>query len=342
MRSGARVLLTGGAGYVGSHVAVQLLAAGHQPTIFDNFSNSHPTVMEGIRQLTGRTPEVLHGDVRDTQALTAILKRLRFDAVMHFAGYKTAAESIASPLRYHDCNFCGTLSVLQAMQEVRLRRFVFSSSATVYGAGSQKTLPFSEDTTRRPISPYGRIKAMVEDMLHDLKYTDENWSIATLRYFNPVGAHESGLIGENPKLPTLNNLMPCIAQVATGSKKTLQIFGGDYSTPDGTALRDYIHVMDLAEGHVRTLNYLGKMRDTLVLNLGTGRPYSVLEVVDRFERASQRSIPYEICARRSGDTAACWADPGRAKAILGWQATRNMHTICRDEWHWQSRSEQTT
>lgn len=329
------LLVTGGAGYIGSHTVIELLNAGHQIVVIDNLCNSSPESLRRVSEITGRTLVFEQGDVRDQAFVLGLLQRHAIDAVVHFAGLKAVGESVAEPLRYYDSNVTGTLSLLQAMQQAGVFQLVFSSSATVYG--EPQHLPLSEDHPLSATNPYGNSKLIIENMLRDLYATDERWRIAILRYFNPVGAHESGLIGEDPHgIP--NNLLPFIAQVAVGRRNTLQVFGSDYATPDGTGVRDYIHVVDLACGHLCALRYLAQQTSALLtVNLGTGRGYSVLEMLRAFEQASGRPVPYQRVARRPGDVAACYADASHAEQILGWKALRGIDAMCRDAWRWQSR-----
>lgn len=329
-----RILVTGGAGYIGSHTCVELLSAGHDVVSVDNYCNSTPVALRQVERITGRSLTVLEGDVRDRDFLVAALRDHRIDAVVHFAGLKAVGESVEQPLRYYENNVYGSLVLLQAMGEVGVKTLVFSSSATVYGEPT--ALPLVEDHPLSATNPYGRSKLMVEDMLRDLHRADKSWRIAILRYFNPVGAHESGLIGEDPRgVP--NNLMPFIAQVAVGKREYLSVFGDDYPTPDGTGVRDYIHVVDLAVGHVRALDRLPQGDALLTVNLGTGQGYSVLDMVHSFERASGKSVAYRVVRRRPGDIAACYADPAHAARELKWCAERGLDDMCRDTWHWQQR-----
>ena len=330
-----RVLLTGGAGYIGSHACVEFAAAGFEVCILDNFSNSSPAVLDRLEAITGEAFRVHRVDLRDEAAVGKVLRDEEPDAVIHFAGLKAVGESVAEPLRYYDNNVAGTLSLLRAMHSTPVRNLVFSSSATVYG--DPASVPILEDFPRSATNPYGRSKLIIEDMLMDLVAADDSWRVALLRYFNPVGAHESGLIGEHPSgIP--NNLMPYVSQVAVGRRATLSVFGGDYPTRDGTGVRDYIHVVDLARGHVSAVAAVAKWtgREPLVVNLGTGIGYSVLELVQAFEKASGRSIPYQIVERRAGDVAECYADPQRARELLGWEAAFGIDRMCRDSWRWQS------
>ena len=333
MTGRSTLLVTGGAGYIGSHACVELLQAGHEVVVLDNLCNSRREVLGRIERIAGRAPAFHECDVRDAAALRDVFRRHAFDAVLHFAGLKAVGESVERPLDYYDNNVGGTLALCAAMAEAGVRRLVFSSSATVYG--DPDTVPLREDHPLRPTNPYGRSKAMVEAVLQDLAQADQGWRIALLRYFNPVGAHESGLIGEDPDgVP--NNLMPFIAQVAVGRREALSVFGDDYPTPDGTGVRDYIHVVDLARGHLAALEKLNSAPGVMTVNLGTGRGYSVLEMVGAFHRASSREIPYRIVGRRAGDIATCYADPSLAQRLLGWRAERGIDEMCRDAWRWQS------
>ena len=329
------ILLTGGAGYIGSHTCVALIEAGYQPVILDDFSNSHPAVLERLEHITGRPVVCERGNVADTAFVQAVLQRHGVAAVMHFAGYKAVGESVAQPLKYYRNNLGSMLGLLDAMTAVGCRQLVFSSSATVYG--DPASVPIDEDFPRSHTNPYGHTKLMIEDMLASLCAADPAWAVAVLRYFNPVGAHSSGLIGEDPSgIP--NNLMPYITQVAVGQRPHLQVFGGDYPTPDGTGVRDYIHVCDLAEGHVAALGSLLREARSLTVNLGTGQGYSVLDVVRAFERASGCPVPYQLVGRRPGDVAQCYADAAQAAQRLGWRATRTLAQMCEDAWRWQSRN----
>lgn len=330
-----RVLLTGGAGYIGSHTAVAFHEAGHEVMLLDNFCNSSPRALDRLEQILGLRLPFFEVDIRQQQVLEALLEEQRPDAVIHFAGLKSVGESVAKPLHYYDNNVAGTLSLLRAMQTASINTLVFSSSATVYG--DPATVPINESFPRSATNPYGRSKLMVEDILMDLATASGEVSIALLRYFNPVGAHASGLIGEDPSgVP--NNLMPFLAQVAVGRRERLSIFGNDYPTPDGTGVRDYIHVCDLARGHVHALEALAKAptAEPLTVNLGTGVGYSVLELLRAFEKASGREIPFEFVGRRPGDVAECYADPSFALKRLGWQASHGIDAMCQDSWRWQS------
>ena len=329
------ILVTGGAGYIGSHTVVELLAAGHDLLIFDNFTNSSPRVLERIEKISGHLPRFFEGDIRDAAALKRVFAEYPIDAVIHFAGLKAVGESVEQPMRYYDNNVVGSLRLFEAMAAANVKTLVFSSSATVYG--DPHAVPISEDFPLQATNPYGRSKLHIEEMLRDIGKTDASWRIALLRYFNPVGAHSSGLIGEDPQgIP--NNLMPFVTQVAVGRRSELGVFGDDYATPDGTGVRDYIHVVDLARGHLAALKALSQQSGVMTVNLGTGQGYSVLEVVAAFERASGLNIPYRILPRRPGDIAACYANPQRAHEVLNWQAGFDLDAMCRDAWHWQSQN----
>ena len=329
------ILLTGGAGYIGSHTYVALAEAGYAPVIMDNFSNSHPAVLQRLQAITQRPVLCERGDVLDTPWVEQVLRRHRVAGVIHLAGDKAVGESVAKPLKYYHNNLGGAVSLMQAMEVAGCERLVFSSSATVYG--DPASVPIREDFPRSHISPYGHTKLVIEDMLAAQCRAQPAWRVAVLRYFNPVGAHPSGLIGEDPEgMP--NNLMPYIARVALGLLPELQVFGSDYPTPDGTGVRDYIHVCDLAEGHVAALKALIEEGCNLSVNLGPGRGYSVLEVVRAFEAASGRLVPYRFAPRRPGDIAQCYADPTLAQQRLGWRASRSLEEMCADAWRWQSRN----
>lgn len=328
------ILVTGGAGFIGSHTCAALAAQGERFVILDNFCNSQRTVLERLARITGAPVDCVEGDVRDGALLARVLRERSIGAVIHFAGLKAVGESVRDPLRYYDNNVGGTLTLLAAMRDAGVRTVVFSSSATVYG--DPITSPIREDFALQPANPYGWSKLMAEQALADVERSEPGqWRIARLRYFNPVGAHESGLIGEDPQ-DVPNNLMPYVAQVAVGQRPELSVFGGDYPTEDGTGVRDYIHVSDLAEGHVAALRYLRAHPGLLTLNLGTGQPVSVLQMVHAFERASGRPVPYRITDRRPGDVPAYWADPSQAEQRLGWRATRGVDRMCEDVWRWQS------
>ena len=330
-----QILVTGGAGYIGSHTCVELLGSGHEVVVIDNLVNSSPRALERIHEISGRELIFRHLDLNDRSGLDAVFGEFEFDAVIHFAGLKAVGESVDAPLYYYRNNFCGTVNLLEAMKTQNVRQLVFSSSATVYG--DPETVPIPEEAKRSATNPYGRSKLMIEEMLEDLYRSDPSWQIVLLRYFNPVGAHESGLIGEDPTgIP--NNLMPYIAQVAVGKLDHLRIFGDDWKTADGTGVRDYIHVVDLARGHLLALPGAGSEPGLQVFNLGTGTGSSVQEVREAFERASGRKIPFQILERRAGDIAECFADVRRAETSLGWRATRNLDDMCRDAWHWQHRN----
>ena len=330
------VLLTGGAGYIGSHSAVELLAAGHEAVIADDLSNASEKAVARVEQISGKAVRFYRIDINDRSALRRVFAENRIDAVMHFAGFKAVGESVREPLKYYRNNLGSTLSLLQCMDEAGCRRIIFSSSATVYG--TPKALPLTEDSPVGPCSnPYGWTKLMIEQILRDWAATDPETSVVLLRYFNPVGAHPSGLIGEAPNgIP--NNLMPYISQVAVGRRERLSVFGNDYPTPDGTGVRDYIHVVDLARGHVAALGWAAAHRGTEVFNLGTGRGSSVLQLVAAFERAAGVPIPYVIASRREGDVPECWADPGKAERLLGWRAELGLNEMCRDSWNWQQKN----
>lgn len=329
-----KILVTGGAGYIGSHTTVALLQAGYKVVVLDNLCNSSAEALKRVAHLARREPGFVEGDIRDRAVLDRLFAEHAIDAVLHFAGLKAVGESVAQPLRYYDNNVHGSQMLLQACADAGVFNFVFSSSATVYGEPAQ--MPISEACpVGHPTNPYGRSKLMVEDMLRDVAASDPRWRIAILRYFNPVGAHESGLIGEDPNgIP--NNLLPYIAQVAVGKLPELAVFGNDYPTADGTGVRDYIHVVDLAEGHLRALVALQTRTGAHVWNLGTGRGYSVLEMVRAFEEASGKPVPYRVAPRRPGDIATCYADPAKAERELGWKARRSLDEMMRDAWRWQS------
>lgn len=331
------ILITGGAGYIGTHTCVELLNAGHEVVVVDNLSNSRIEALQRVERITGKTVPYVLADVNDRTALREVFNTFPIEAVIHFAGLKAVGESVQVPLRYYFNNVSGSLTLFETMAEFGVKRLVFSSSATVYG--DPHTVPIREDFPLDATNPYGRTKLMVEDMLRDLALSDPEWRIALLRYFNPVGAHESGLIGEDPNgIP--NNLMPFVSQVAVGRREELLVFGNDYPTPDGTGVRDYIHVVDLAAGHLAALETLDSQKKTLTVNLGTGRGYSVLDVVQAFEKASARAVPFRIAERRLGDIASCYADSALAAELMGWLAVRDLDTMCRDAWRWQSMNPQ--
>lgn len=325
------ILVTGGTGYIGSHTCVDLIEAGHEVVVFDNLSNSSSQSLCRIKQLCGRKPIFEYGDLRDPAALANLFRGYPITGVMHFAGLKAVGDSVRNPVSYYDNNVVGTLRLIAAMQDAAVKKIVFSSSATVYGI--PKFLPFSEDHPLSATNPYGRSKLMIEEILNDQFRADPEWRIAILRYFNPVGAHEAGLIGEDP-IGVPGNLVPFIAQVAVGLRERVNVWGNDYPTPDGTGVRDYVHVMDLAAGHLAALDHL---RDPqfFAVNLGTGKGNSVLEVISAFESASGRTIPYAFCARRDGDVPMFYADPGQAETLLGWKAKRSLQEMCADHWRWQ-------
>lgn len=326
------ILVTGGTGYIGSHTAVELMAAGHDVFIVDNLRNSKASVLDRIERITGRRPGFARIDLRDHAALRSLFAAQHFDAVMHFAGLKSVGESVIKPLEYYDNNVSGSTCLITCMLDAGVGTFVFSSSATVYG--DPATVPIREDFPLSACNPYGRSKLMIEDILRDVARSEPAWRVALLRYFNPVGAHSSGMIGEDPNgIP--NNLMPYIAQVATGKLKELQVFGADYPTPDGTGVRDYIHVVDLAHGHLAALDALKTRPGVLTLNLGTGRGHSVMEMVRTFSAVNGKSIPYRIVGRRSGDIAQCYADPTLARETIGWRTKLAIDAMCADTWRWQ-------
>lgn len=329
------ILVTGGAGYIGSHVCVQLLEQGYAVVVVDNLSNSSALAIERIERISGKSLEFVEADIRDMQSLNGIFATYGITAVMHFAGLKAVGESVAQPLRYYDNNVTGTLHLLECMAKYSVKNLVFSSSATVYGDPASN--PIDESFPLSATNPYGRTKLQIEEILRDLYASDSSWNISILRYFNPVGAHHSGLIGEDPSdIP--NNLMPFVAQTASGLRDQLSVFGGDYPTKDGTGVRDYIHVVDLAGGHLKALEKLAQNPGCITHNLGTGQGYSVLEMVAAFEQACGKTIPYQIVARRPGDIAQCYANPARAEAELGWRAEKDLQAMCADAWNWQSRN----
>lgn len=333
----ATVLVTGGAGYIGSHTCLRLLECGYRVLVLDNFSNSSPEALKRVQALTGQTLDIITGDVNDSALLDTLFAAHQIDAVIHFAGLKAVGESVAEPLMYYHNNVSGAVSLLQAMQKAGVRDLVFSSSATVYG--DPASLPITEDFPTSATNPYGRSKLMIEEMLRDLHKSDASWNLALLRYFNPVGAHPSGQIGEDPAgIP--NNLLPYIAQVAVGRREYLSVFGGDYETHDGTGVRDYIHVMDLAEGHVKALQWLTRKQGLAAFNLGTGTGYSVLDMLHAFERACGKTLAYQIADRRPGDVGSCYADPALAARELGWHAERDVDAMCTDAWRWQQQNPQ--
>jgi len=328
----ATLLVTGGAGYIGSHTAVALLEAGHAVVSLDNYANSSPRALERVQRIAGRPLVAVEGDVRDRALLARLFAQHVFDGVIHFAALKAVGESVAKPLAYYENNVGGTLALLQAMQATGVRRLVFSSSATVYGAPD--ALPITEDAPIRVTNPYGATKAMVEQVLRDLCAAEPQWSVVSLRYFNPIGAHPSGEIGEDPH-DVPNNLFPFICQVAAGRRERLSVWGNDWPTADGTGVRDYLHVVDLAAGHLRAFEFAQRRTGFDAINLGTGRGVSVLQLVHAFEAATGRPIPYRFAARRPGDIAACWADPSAAERLLGWRARLSIEQACADGWRWQ-------
>jgi len=330
-----KVLITGGAGYIGSHTCIELLDAGHEVVVIDNLVNSKEDALRRAQQISGRSFAFVRADLRDATTLDALFREYRFDAVIHFAGLKAVGESTERPLDYYDNNLNATLCLCRAMAAAGVKSLVFSSSATVYG--DPASVPIREDFPLTATNPYGRTKLFIEEILRDLHRTDNQWTIALLRYFNPVGAHATGQIGEDPNgVP--NNLMPYIAQVAVGKRPHLNVFGDDYPTPDGTGVRDYIHVVDLARGHLAALERLTDRPGVLTCNLGTGRGYSVLEMVRAFEQAAGRPVPYRIAPRRPGDVATCYADPSFAREALGWEARLDIDDMVRDTWRWQQQN----
>ena len=331
------VLVTGGMGYIGSHTCIQMIEAGMTPIIFDNLYNSKPTVLDRIEKVSGVRPIFVEGDIRDKQALSQVLQQYDIESVIHFAGLKAVGESVAKPLEYYDTNVHGTLVLVDAMREAGVKSLIFSSSATVYG--DPASTPILEDFPTSATNPYGRSKLIVEECLTDFQKANPDWSITLLRYFNPVGSHPTGELGEDPQgIP--NNLMPFVAQVAVGRREFLSVFGGDYPTPDGTGVRDYIHVMDLSDGHLAALKHVGSKQGLHIYNLGTGNGHSVLEMVAAFEKSSGKTVPYQIVERRPGDIAECWADPAKAQVELHWKATRSLEQMTEDTWRWQSNNPQ--
>ncbi len=330
-----RVLVTGGAGYIGSHTCVELLKTGHEVIALDNFSNSKKEALNRVQELAGKSLRFHKIDLLNKAGLNAIFENAGIEAVIHFAGLKAVGESVAIPLHYYQNNVAGTLNLCEIMQRHQVKNLVFSSSCTVYG--DPQSVPITEDSPLSAVNPYGRTKLMIEEILGDLHQADNSWNIILLRYFNPVGAHESGQIGEDPNgIP--NNLFPYITQVAVGKLAKLSVFGSDYPTRDGTGVRDYIHVVDLAIGHLKALDKLPKNPGVVAYNLGTGHGYSVLEAVAAFEKAAGQKIPYQIVDRRPGDTAAAYADPSKARAELGWMAEKDLYAMCADSWRWQSQN----
>ncbi len=331
-----KILITGGAGYIGSHTALELLNAGYEVVVYDNLSNSSSESLKRVEELTGKSITFYEGDVRDAVSLKAMFEKEGIDAVIHCAALKAVGESVRKPLEYYQNNITGTLTLMDVMRNVGVKNIVFSSSATVYG--SPEVMPITEDCPKgQCTNPYGWTKSMMEQIMTDLQKADPEWNVILLRYFNPVGAHESGRIGEDPKgIP--NNLMPYISQVAVGKLEKLGVFGNDYDTPDGTGVRDYIHVVDLAVGHVKAIDYILTNPGLDIINLGTGIGYSVLDMVKAFSKACGKDLPYEIKPRRSGDVAMCYADPAKAAKVLGWKAARGLDEMCADSWRWQSQN----
>ena len=329
------ILVTGGAGYIGSHTCVELLNAGYEIVIADNMYNAKPQALDAIRKITGKDFAFYQIDLRDRAAMEEMFEKEAIDAVIHFAGLKAVGESVAKPMEYYDNNLYGFLVLAETMQKHGVKKLVFSSSATVYGMNNP--VPFREEYPTSATNPYGYTKVMIEQMLNDICVADPDWAVCRLRYFNPIGAHESGMIGEDPRgIP--NNLMPYITQVAIGRRDHLSVFGNDYDTPDGTGVRDYIHVVDLAKGHVAAVKYAAENLGCEVFNLGTGTGYSVLDMVKAFEKANGVAVPYQIVDRRPGDLPTCYADPAKSAAVLGWKAEKNLEDMCRDSWRWQSQN----
>ncbi|OWP48096.1 UDP-glucose 4-epimerase GalE [Pseudomonas nitroreducens] len=330
-----RILLTGGCGYIGSHICLELIEQGFHPVVLDNLSNSSPIPLQRIAQLTGQAVPFVEGDVRDEAVLDRLFREHEIDATIHLAGLKSVAESVADPIAYYQTNFAGTITLCQVMQRHGVKRFIYSSSATVYGLAAES--PIREDAPTGPASPYGQSKLMAEIALRDIARADPQWTMAILRYFNPVGAHASGRIGEDPNgIP--NNLMPYVSQVATGKQPFIRVFGNDYPTPDGTGVRDYLHVVDLANAHLSALRWLDRASGAKTFNLGTGRGYSVLEIIHAYEKACGRELPFQFLPRRDGDIASYHADPTLAGAELRWTATRDIEDMCHDAWNWQSQN----
>ncbi len=329
------ILVTGGAGYIGTHTCIELIRAGYEVIIYDNFSNSSPEAVKRTEKIAGRSIPLIEGDILDKEKLRSVFKENKIESVIHFAGLKAVGESVSIPLKYYHNNITGTLTLLEAMQEAGVKKIVFSSSATVYGMNNP--VPFKEDMPTSATNPYGWTKQMIEIILRDVYTADKEWSIVLLRYFNPLGAHESGMIGENPNgIP--NNLMPYLTQVAVGKREVLTVYGNNYDTPDGTGVRDYIHVTDLADGHVQAVKYSEAHKGVEAVNLGTGNGFSVLEVIEAFERVNQVPVPYRIADRRPGDIASCYADVEKAKRLFGWQTRKSLEDMCRDSWNWQSKN----
>ncbi len=334
-----KILVTGGAGYIGSHTCVELVEAGYTPIVFDNLSNSSTVALDRVKTITGETIEFVEGDIRDTEALRKVMTDHEIEAVIHFAGLKAVGESVAKPLMYYDNNVAGSVTLLETMEACGVKKVIFSSSATVYG--DPVSVPILEDFPISATNPYGQSKLMVENIMRDLYKSDSSWNISLLRYFNPVGAHESGLIGEDPSdIP--NNLMPYISGVAVGRYEKLSVFGNDYETPDGTGVRDYIHVVDLAKGHVKALQAFDnpEVDNLFTVNLGTGIGFSVLEMINAFAAASNKEVAYQVVDRRPGDIACCYADPALAERLLGWRAEKDIKAMCEDTWRWQQNNPQ--
>ncbi|MDI9778899.1 UDP-glucose 4-epimerase GalE [Pseudomonas putida] len=327
------ILVTGGTGYIGSHAVLALLENGYDVVVLDNLSNSLANALQHVEKICGKRPEFVRGEIGDRELLDSLFRQFSIDSVFHFAGLKAVGESVKEPGKYYENNVAGTLTLLKAMEKNSIFNIVFSSSATVYGNPSN--MPISEQVELgRPTNPYGRTKLIIEDMLRDFRASDARWNIALLRYFNPIGAHESGLLGEHPQgIP--NNLLPYISQVAIGNLQELKVFGNDHPTPDGTGIRDYIHVVDLVDGHLKALDFICEHKGLHVWNLGTGSGYSVIEIIKSFEHVTGQPIPYTIVPRREGDVAESWADPGKAKRELNWVATRKLQDMIRDTWRWQ-------
>ena len=332
MNKSSTILVTGGAGYIGSHTVVLLIEAGYNVLIFDNFSNASKESIKRVEKIVGKSIPVVEGDIRNREDLKKVFENHTIDSVIHFAGLKAVGESVEKPLKYYDNNVTGTVTLCEVMSEYGCKSIVFSSSATVYG--DPHTTPIKEDFPLSATNPYGRSKLFIEEILRDLYISDNTWKVILLRYFNPVGAHSSGTIGEDPNgIP--NNLMPYITQTAVGKLSCLGVFGDDYDTHDGTGVRDYIHVVDLANGHLKAIEKIDGINEVLTVNLGTGKGYSVLDMVKAFEKASGKEVPYCIAPRRAGDIAKCYADPSYAKEVLGWEATKGIDEMCQDSWRWQ-------
>ncbi len=332
MNKSSTILVTGGAGYIGSHTVVLLIEAGYNVLIFDNFSNASKESIKRVEKIVGKSIPVVEGDIRNREDLKKVFENHTIDSVIHFAGLKAVGESVEKPLKYYDNNVTGTVTLCEVMSEYGCKSIVFSSSATVYG--DPHTTPIKEDFPLSATNPYGRSKLFIEEILRDLYISDNTWKVILLRYFNPVGAHGSGTIGEDPNgIP--NNLMPYITQTAVGKLSCLGVFGDDYDTHDGTGVRDYIHVVDLANGHLKAIEKIDGINEVLTVNLGTGKGYSVLDMVKAFEKASGKEVPYCIAPRRAGDIAKCYADPSYAKEVLGWEATKGIDAMCQDSWRWQ-------